>query len=199
MSVTAADTKPGSGTSTRNGPELTCFICRHTIPRDVTVVRLYAEQAQPWILDAIQHRYSWCHQRDYRPASVCEPCWDAAAPTRTIVIGCTPRCTPYLVRPTEKWVLTISTRSPHPEIGHDDCRHCGRRVLLDMSRRQFCSCSKRCQVYVSQARSQRRQPEPPLEERTCPRCRREFKPRTDDHEYCSGACRQAAYRARRKR
>ena len=182
--------------ASRNAPELGCAVCRQIILRTTTVVRIAAGYPS----DVQEPCYSYWGVRGVRPLVVCEPCWDAATPIpwRTSY----GRRSPHIQRHAGGWVLQITSGSRYPSVQYGCCEHCGRRVLADMSRRRLVSCSNRCQVYVSQ----QRWPKPPKQEwmrppdqRRCRRCKQVFKPRTRGHEYCSNACRQAAYRVRRTR
>jgi hypothetical protein len=51
-----------------------------------------------------------------------------------------------------------------------------------------------CRQCAADATAAARSPRPPA--RACARCGEEFEPRRPEAVYCSGACRQAAYRAR---
>lgn len=78
----------------------------------------------------------------------------------------------------------ILTRTFHP------CEACGREVLVAHNRYRERVCSARCQRRVARAKVDH-------DERECATCGTAFKPSRADAAYCSSACRQKAYRARR--
>jgi hypothetical protein len=177
----------------RNAPVVTCLLCGCTLLPDVMVVRVHAAKGVPEILQSIGYVYAAFARRR---AAVCEPCWDAATPIPWEAHW----GAPHIQRRSGEWLLDISSGGRHPDVQAAPCEHCGRRVLCDVSRRQLISCSERCRIYTSQARWPR-EPRPKQEQRPDMRCRRRgcgrvFTPRTRDQWYCSGACRQAAYRQR---
>ena len=79
------------------------------------------------------------------------------------------------------------------------CLHCGRPIIASRNRRPpklFC-CSAKCDAAVLNAAA-RRERRSRRTERSCNGCRKPFEPKRADATYCSPACRQLAYRQRRK-
>jgi hypothetical protein len=174
-----------------NAPRLDCFVCGQEIPTDTTVVRIVAAYPS----DTPKCCYSYWGIRGVKSdVNICKPCWDASTPIPWRLNY--HRRSPHIQRHIGAWVLQITSGSRWPKVMLLDRVQCGRNVLSDMSRRRFPSCSNRCRLNEYR---QRRKPSPPPDERICRRCRQAFKPRIHDHEYCSNACRQAAYRRRKAR
>jgi predicted nucleic acid-binding Zn ribbon protein len=69
---------------------------------------------------------------------------------------------------------------------------CGARVSF-WGWEKVVSCSRRCQELLERERRRVRR-----DERPCEECGRAFAPRRADGRFCSSACRQRAYRARRR-
>ncbi len=71
------------------------------------------------------------------------------------------------------------------------CENCGRRLIVPPDgRRKHACCSDRCLLAVKKAARHR------VRSFTCDTCGAPFPPARTDSRYCSGACRQKAYRAR---
>lgn len=68
---------------------------------------------------------------------------------------------------------------------HHKCPYCGRWVILIKEEIQM-------HKWIEKRRQLREQ----ARQKVCPVCVREFRARRCDGEYCSGACRQKAYRSR---
>lgn len=186
--VTDLDTVDIACFPRRNAPRrLDCFICGQKIPN--VVVRIVA--AYPSDIPKRCYNY-WGLRGVKSDVNICKPCWDAATPIHwQLYEG---RRSPHVQRHVGAWVLQITSGARWPKLMLLDCVQCGRNVLSDMSRRRFPSCSNRCRL--NEYRQRRKKLLPP-EERACRRCRQGFTPRVRDHEYCSNACRQAAYRRRK--
>jgi hypothetical protein len=101
------------------------------------------------------------------------------------------------------------TRRLEPTHAKAECASCGRTCILDRDRKKFKKswlkyhgerrtfCSQRCRVrHNNQKRSER------LEEKRagteCQECGDTFTPDRSDAKYCSAACKQRAYRKRKK-
>lgn len=84
-------------------------------------------------------------------------------------------------------------RHPWQELLYDDCIRCGKRTHRNnFRRRRYCS-----DACVASARNERRDRTHDRVPRPCDTCGDTFTPPRSDGRYCSAACRQKAYRARR--
>src|SRR5262249_3847371 len=82
-----------------------------------------------------------------------------------------------------------------PFFREQSCEHCGRPIFTPGGWKPYrrAICSRKCRGALETARAKelrslRRA------ERECLRCRRRFTPKRIDGQYCSVACKQAAYR-----
>jgi len=83
-----------------------------------------------------------------------------------------------------------------PVFREQNCEHCARPVFTPSRwKLKRAICSPKCRGALDTARAKelrtlRRS------ERQCPQCGRRFTPKRTDGRFCSGACKQAAYRLR---
>ena len=74
------------------------------------------------------------------------------------------------------------------------CKGCGRQMIACVKQFRKSYCSTRCYMAAWQRRTRSTRPRPTA---ICI-CRKRFKPTRSDARYCSDACRQKAYRVRRR-
>lgn len=109
----------------------------------------------------------------------------------TIVPLCR-RCRPIAPEPWQSWSWD---RGPKP------CQTCSRPVLNQVTRRRrrHTFCSDACEKEYHAARQANRRREAAMLEKECATCSAAFTAARSDARYCSDACRQKAYRMRKKR
>lgn len=159
----------------------TCHRCGQDIPAGQPVYRKEVRTGE----------HTWKSNGASYPVSVkvsfCEPCWTRENPYRWqgFGTGLKNKLDEGQWDEMRKWYPGVIEGQPYSR-----CEGCGRllgRACYWPSR----SCSREC---MRDARNERRRK--PGETRTCARCSTEFVPPRADARYCSGACRQAAYRNR---
>lgn len=84
----------------------------------------------------------------------------------------------------------VQAQPPRPRVT------CGRLVVQTEQRPRHNVCCERCAIPAQEAG--RRRPLPQRHEATCELCGVEFTQERSDARYCSNACRQAAYRERKR-
>ena len=95
---------------------------------------------------------------------------------------------PFLERAHARW---------HEAFVFVECECCGRPVYLDRRRvRKHRVCTDLCRERLRSSSRPRPQPRV-FESRSCASCGVEFTAVRQGHRYCSGACKQRAYRRRR--
>jgi hypothetical protein len=99
-------------------------------------------------------------------------------------------CKPCLDKSGPKWLSEI------PLSREQNCERCGRPVFIPSRwKPKRPICSAKCRGALETAKAKQRRTSRRVE-RECPICRRKFTPKRIDARYCSGACKQAAYRWR---
>src|SRR5262249_28786070 len=94
------------------------------------------------------------------------------------------------IKPLPMWLEEI------PLFRKQNCEHCGRPAFIPSRwKPKRVICSSKCRNALKTARAKELRTLRRVE-RECPICRRKFTPKRIDARYCSGACKQAAYRSR---
>ena len=129
-----------------------------------------------------------CCAKCQRPLKPEEPIWRAKHPIRYY---------PYH----QEWIAPVCSDCRSEQDNYWDpvpCEGCGRPVHDRMTfqpRRLSCFCCERCTPAARAARARERR-RLARSDRSCEWCGETFEPKRADAKFCSGACRQAAYRHR---
>lgn len=193
MSVTDADSVPGETTDTCNALEAHNRI-RALLGRPPQTVAEFAEHK----VKVTARRQAW---ELSRTGKTCDKCGRTLTATeRAWIYSGAVFVGPFAMRYRKQRVCGDCVPKWRRFGPPQPCEHCKRPVLYQQSyrRRWHAFCCDCCQwlYYDRLARERRAQKRQGM---TCTECGTEFVPKRADAKYCSGACRQKAYRRRHNR